>query len=457
MPDAQAVTVPAAEAVTPAGAEPVKAAETEVVAAAAGSAEATLAVSSRRKARTRNALVGALVVLVSLALLLSGVAWWTHYTVLNTDGYIGVVGPLADNPETIAALSEYVASEVIAATDLEARTSEALPEGLSFLAEPITGTVDAFIAEQTRQLLSTQEARDLWIDVNRVAHTQVVALLRGESTNAYIEGDQVKLNMLPFVSQVLVRIDSRLPGALGTRFDPPVIAPGTPPDEANMQLSEWLGRPLAEDAGQITILTSEALGPAQAAVKWLDRLVIILPILTVVLAAAAIWLSRHRRRTIIELGIGVAAALAIFYVVVERLSTMLADRLKTESLGVVVQDVVAAATGPLADMTVWIVVAGVIVAIVAWAVGRPEVTSAVTSAGNQAMRASSPALSWSARHADLLRVAGLVVGLALLMLFSWSWLWVIVWLALTAAFQVFVSWLAGAWPFAGGGRSSAAA
>jgi hypothetical protein len=385
------------------------------------------------------------------------VAWWTHYTVLNTEGYLGVVGPLADNPETIEQLSGYIADEVIAATDLEGRTSEVLPSQLSFLAEPITGAVNAFIAEQTQALLSTQEARDLWIEVNRVAHTQIVALLRGETTNAYIEGDQVKLNLLPFVSQVLVRIDSKLPGALGTRFDPPVIAAGTPPEEANRQLSEWLGRPLAEDAGQITVLTSEALGPAQAAVKWMDRLVIILPIVTVLVMAAAIWLSRHRRRTIIELGIGAAVALAVFYVLVDRLSLMLMDRLKEESFGTVVQDVVAAATGPLVDMTWWIVVAGVIVAIVAWAVGRPEVTGAVTSAGNQAVRASSPLLGWSARHADLLRIAGLVVGLALLVLFSWSWLWVIVWLALTAAFQVLVSWLAGAWPFAGGRRSGAAA
>ena len=427
---------------------------TDTVVETANPVGADAGASSPRPSRSRNLLVGLLVVLTCLALLLSAVAIWAHYTVLNTDGYIAVVEPIAQDPETIDALSDYIAAEVMTATNLEARTSEALPPRLTFLAAPISDAVNTFISDQTNELLSTPRAQEIWVEINREAHTRVVALLRGESTYAYIEGDTVKLNTLPLISQALIRVDSKLPGGLQTRFDPPEISAETPPEEAIKQLSDWLGRPLKADAGQVTLLTSEALGPAQTAVMWFDRLVIILPIVTVLLAAATIWLSRRRRRTIIELGIGVAVALVVFYVITKRLSQMLIDRLQSETVAGVAQDIVQASIGPLADITLWVCVAGVVVAFVAWLVGRSDVTGAVVSAGNRAVRSSSPLLAWSGKHADLLRIAGLVIGLILLLLFSWSWPWVILWLVLIGAYQLLISWLAGGWPFARGGDAS---
>ncbi len=414
-------------------------------------AEDAVAKAVRRKRRMRDLLVGALVFLACLALVLTGVAFWVHYTVLNTDRYVEIVAPIAKDPETLDALSDYVATEIITATDLETRTSEALPPRLSFLAAPITGAVETFITEQTYKVLSSDRAYELWLEINRQAHSRLVALLRGEATNAYIEGDQVKLNTLPLISEVLVLVDARLPQALSTRFDPPVILPETPPDEARQQISSWLGRPVKEDLGQITLLTSDALGPAQTAVKWLDRLVIVLPVLTLALAAAAVWLSRRRRRTIIELGIGVASALIVLYVVLNRLTITLNERLEQAGVLSVAQDVVAASVAPLTELALWVAVVGAVAAVLAWLAGRSAVRAVVVSAGNEAVRASTPVLSWSAAHADLLRVAGLVVGLILVVLFSWSWLWLVVWLILIGVYQLLVSRLAGEWPFAGDG------
>ncbi len=449
----------AVTAVTPAD-EPEE--PTVVTGAAAGpGAEAAgslaAAVKARRLARLHGALVVTLVVLSCLLFVLSGVAIWAHYTVLNTDGYLGVVGPIAKNPATLQALSDYVAEEVIAATDLEARTSGALPPRLSFLAAPITGAVNDFIAKETYAVVSSPKAYDLWMEINRVAHESIVALLRGEATYAYIEGNEVKLNTLPLISEVLVRIDAKLPDGLSTRFNPPVISPETPPSEAAQQISDWLGRPLKEGAGQVTLLTSDSLGPAQTAVKWFDRLIYILPVLTLAAMAAAIWLSKRRRRTVIELGIGIAASLIILRVLITRLSDALVARLETAEVVPLVQDVVSASVGPLRDVTIWIVVAAIVVAIGAWLTGRKDLTGAVVSAGSGAVRASAPLLTWSTAHADVLRIVGLAVGLLLVLLFSWSWLWFVIWLILIGAFQLLVSWLAGGWPFAHGERSEAGA
>ena len=115
----------------------------------------------RKISRTRSILVGVLVVLSCLAIAVTGVAWWTHYSIFDSDAYIELIAPLGKDPETIRTLSDYVAGEVVTATDLQKRTAEALPPEAEFLAGPITGAVDEFIADGTEKVLSTPEAYDL--------------------------------------------------------------------------------------------------------------------------------------------------------------------------------------------------------------------------------------------------------------------------------------------------------
>ena len=66
-----------------AAAEPI--AVTEVVPAAEPATEVVLV---RRHNRLRSALVGALVVLTCLSLVATGVSWWVHYSIFNTNGYM---------------------------------------------------------------------------------------------------------------------------------------------------------------------------------------------------------------------------------------------------------------------------------------------------------------------------------------------------------------------------------
>ena len=187
---------------TAAAAEPI--AVTEVVPAPEPAKEVVLV---RKHNRLRGALVGVLVVLTCVSLVATGVSWWVHYSVFNTNGYMKLVGPVGKDPQAIRSLSDYIAGQVITATDLQQRTATALPENAQFLAGPITGAVNQFIADGTDKVLSTPQAYDLWIKINTVAHDKIVALLRGETTNAYIQGDEVKLDTLPLISQVLVWVD----------------------------------------------------------------------------------------------------------------------------------------------------------------------------------------------------------------------------------------------------------
>ncbi|MCX6372526.1 MAG: hypothetical protein NTX16_05480 [Actinobacteria bacterium] len=419
-----------------------------------GGGDATKVVMVRRGSRLRNILVGVLVLLSCLAVVVTGVAWWTHYSVLNTDGYMKIVGPVGKDPEAIKALSDYVAGQIVTATDLQQRTTDALPPKAQIFAGPITGALEDFIAKGTNKVLSTPQAYDLWLKVNSFAHEKIVALLRGETTNAYIQGDDVKLDTLPLISQALVWLDGKLPGALGTKFSPPVIAPGTPPEEAIQQVSAWTGRPLPADFGQVTLLQSDSLGSAQTAVRWFDALVWVMLVGTIVLIAVTIWLSRRRRRTLIELGIGAAFALILTYVIAKRASTALIDSIPDGGTVSLVRDVVSASLGPFTTLTIWIVVIGVIVAVAAWLSGRHDVQVAVVTAGKRVVRApedavvvESPITVWVERYAHWLRIAGAVAGVILLLFATSSWLGIVLWVVVILLFEGVISFLIGEWPF----------
>ena len=408
----------------------------------------------RKGGRGRTILVGVLVFLTCLAVVVTGVAIWTHYTVINTEGYIGLVGPIAKDPQAIKSLSDYIATQVVTATDLQQRTQEALPPKAGFLAAPITSAVNDFIAKETDTVLSTPQAYDLWIKINTVAHQSIVGLLRGENNYTYIQGNDVMLNTLPLISQVLGWIDGKLPGALGSKFSPPVIAPGTPAETAIQQVSTWIGRPLPADLGQITLLQSDALGPAQQAVRWFDILVWVIPIVALLLAAVAVWLSRRRRRTLIELGIGMAVALILTRVIVKQASGALVSHLKEGGGLYLARNMVRAALGPLTTITIWIVVIGVVLAFAAWIAGRRDVRVAVVSTGRRlvtaqsaAMTAGSPTAEWVERHLQLLRWAGLVAGLILLVFAASSWLGIALWILLTLLWEGLLSLIAREWPF----------
>jgi hypothetical protein len=427
---------------------------TTKVDAAGGEASAAALVPARRPSRLRRILVGLLVFLSCLAVVVTGLTIWAHYTVMNTDGYMNLVGPIGKDPEAIKNLSGYVGDQAVIATDLQQRVADALPQQAQFFAGPITSAVSDFITKGAQKVLSSPKAYDLWLKINRLAHEKIVALLRGESTNAYVAGSDVKLNLLPLISQVLVWVDDRLPGGLADKFSPPVIEPGTDPQTAIQDVANWSGKPLPSDFGQVTLLQSDALGPAQTAVKWFDRLVWILPLVTLGLVALTIWLSRRRGRTAIAIGIGAAIAIVLTRVIINRASIALTDKLKEGGGLHVAKDVVNASLGPLTTITIWIVIIGVVAAILVWFLGRRDLRNAAVSVGKRAVSGTgdvkipdSPVTSWIGNHVLAVRWGVLVVGLLVLVLFAWSWLWIFLIVIIVLLFQAVLSLISGQWPF----------
>jgi len=398
----------------------------------------------------RRWLVGILVVLAVLGVLVSSVTLWAHGFLLNTDKWVETVAPIAKDPQVTHDLSVYLAQQGVNAIDVQQRAENALPSQFDSLAAPIgtaiEGWLQTFLQKNLEEFLNTETAYNLWVGVNRVAHEQVVNALRNEPGALDINNGEARLNLLPLLSKALIQVQQRAPRLLPNTI--PEISPETPPAEANAQLSQALGVQLPADLGQVTLLKSQDLETAQQAVRIFDAIVVLLVILTIALIIASVWLSLKRRRTLIELGVGVALALIIARVVIDRLEANIVDGLKSGGGGGVAGATVKAALTNLSSFTLAFLIAGIIVAIGAFLVGKPQwfakAGEGVATLRETTAEPASPqgrVLRFMIRYADWLRLAGIVVALLVLLLATPSWGWIIAIVLILLAWELFIRYL----------------
>jgi hypothetical protein len=252
---------------------------------------------SRRSRRVRTVLVNAIAVLACLTTLVSVVAVWTHDTLFNTDAWMEIIGPLADDPAITDAVGVALTDQLFQVVDAQQLATDALPERAAFLAVPLTNAVEGYLSEAVQELLQTDQFKQIWDRANRLTHDAAIKLLRGESVRGFtVDEGTVTLNLLPLLSRAMIFIDGKAPRLFGDKPIPEITAE-TPVDEARAQLSAVLPRPLPDGFGTFTVLQSDQLAAAQRAVTLFDRLVYVLIGLSLILIVAALVLSRHRRRT----------------------------------------------------------------------------------------------------------------------------------------------------------------
>ena len=92
------------------------------------------ALTSRRAPRIRTGVALFLVVVSVLAVLVSTLALWSRGIIFDTETYVKVVAPVAEDPEVRKAVSTYVAGKAVEAADLNTRIEDALPSDAKVLA-----------------------------------------------------------------------------------------------------------------------------------------------------------------------------------------------------------------------------------------------------------------------------------------------------------------------------------
>ena len=381
---------------------------------------------------------------------------WARRTLLDTDRYVATVDDLATQPAIQQALATEITAAVFDALDVQDRLStvigDRLPE-LRFLAGPISTAIQGFVQEQVLKVVQSDAFLTFWSEANRFIHEQALAVLRGDSESVTLQGDQVVLNYLPLVNQALGSLSGLLSDLLGRDVTLPTITESTVPSEAITKLEAALGVDLPDSFGQVVIYEGDNLGAVQQIFRTTNAVMILLVVLLLVFAAVAIWVSPQKRRTILQLAVGI-----LVITVFERRMAIAGTTSIVEDVPATFQPA-AQATGQvlldsLLSTTLWVVLAMLAVILVAvltgpyaWVVSfRAWVGDVATGAAGAAKAAdASPAAAWVAEHRDPVMIGIGIVAVAIWLFADLSFGGLLL-LALVAGLGEFLAYRAGAPP-----------
>jgi hypothetical protein len=234
-----------------------------------------------------------------------------------------------------------------------------------------------------------------WIQVNTVAHQTLVQALSGQGGAIAVSNGQVTIDLAPFIAIVKENLAAR--GFTLVNSLPPIHP-------------------------TLALFSSKTLVQAQTLYRVINDLKIVLPILSLVLIAAGVYIARGHRRALIGAGLGFAASMLVLGAVLlvvrgVYLNSVPNDVLPSNAAAVMFDTLVRFIKEALRVL----LVIGLIVAIGAFLTG-PSVTAVRTRAGFKSafgwLRSSGerkglttgPAGRWTYAHRHALRICA--VGLA---------------------------------------------
>lgn len=376
---------------------------------AAQAAQAAAAAGSQ--GATRAFLSAALIVVASVLAPISVLAVWAGTAVSQTDRWVEMVAPVAQDPGVQSAIADEVTAAIMEGLDVAGLTTGALEalanqenmppriaNALPALAAPLTRGIEDFTRTQAGTLVASDRFATVWAEVNRIAHPRVVALLEGNEGGAIsAQENQITLNLAPVIAEVRARL---------------------------VEQGFTLAANIPEVERSFVLVESAGIGQAQRFYGLLTALGTWLPWAALGLFAVGVLLARDRRRALLRGAIGVTVAVLALGVVLTLLRTLYvgatpADLLSAESAG----NVFDILTRFLRTSLRATAVVGLLVALAAFVTGPSPVAvrgRAVVDRGFGAARGgvASPRLDavgrWVHRHRGGLQLATvLAAGFAL--------------------------------------------
>ncbi|MFD0306598.1 hypothetical protein [Streptomyces sp. NPDC127119] len=244
-----------------------------------------------RHRRTRR-LGASILLLVALLLApLAVVSAWVHDTVSDTDRYVETVAPLASDPAVQKVVINRLTARVVEQVDVEAVTAsltkvladaDAPPRvvaGSEALTGPLTSAVRTVVRRNVERVVTSDLFQQVWEGANRRAHAAVLRMLTGERKGALrASGDAIELDIGSVVDQVRRRL-------VDQGFERAALIP--------------------DSDRTVTLFRTAELARAQDAMRVLDIVGTWLPVLTIALAALAVWTAPGHRLMLLITAVGI--------------------------------------------------------------------------------------------------------------------------------------------------------
>lgn len=253
------------------------------------------------RARPHRVRAVASVLLILLGVLLAPVAvvaHWAQRELTDTDRYVATVSPLASDPVIQSAISNRLTQEVMDQIDVETLVKDALSalgdqdlppratQALSALERPLTNGIESFVRSAASKVVESDAFETAWVDANRVAHQELVAVMQGDPAKALQIGDQGQLTI-----QLAGMIDQLKQQLVDSGFG---IAANIPEVNASF-----------------TLVQTTQLVKIQNAYNTLDVVGTWLPWLSLALIAGGVLTAVRRSRAVVFAGLALAISMLV--------------------------------------------------------------------------------------------------------------------------------------------------
>jgi class 3 adenylate cyclase len=411
---------------------------------------------SKPPGRFRQFCMGAVVVATCLITVLAATSYWVHETLLDTQKYVATVKPIARDPAVTKAMSQWMSEQLLEVVNAEKIIRDALPEGGRLLAAPLASAVRTFVQDQIDKILQSSAFEKAWAVANTAAHTTAVRVLRDETgTNVVSTSNgKVVLNLLPLFNEALRQLQNASPDILGHEVTLPEIKADQIPTDARQRISDAIGVKLPGDFGEIVLFDSSQLRTAQDVVRWFDRANVALLILAPLALAFTIWVSHRRRRTVMQLGVGIAIGLVLIrrgsIIGKDSVLNKVNDKINRNAFDAAISHVL----GSYLSFTGWLIFLALLVAAIAFLTGPSsraehmrqgtrrllrDAASGLAKAGTE--HEDDPILRWVRTNSVFLQVGAAVAIVLAMLLFDLSWPTLILLFLVLASFEFIIYFL----------------
>jgi hypothetical protein len=318
-----------------------------------------------------------LVILASFLAFLAIFTSWIDQQVLDTNEWVNTSGRLLEDKEISDAVATYSVDQLYANVDVTQLVKQRLPKDLQQVASPVSAGIREVATRAAKRAFQSSRVQSLWQNANRVAHTQLVAILEGKSETISSSNGKVVLDLKPIVYQLADRLGfkKQVANAIAKGQETGHLKPGF---------------------GQLEVADSQQLDSAQTVTKILKGLAWFFSIGSLVLFALAIWLGKGRDWVIV-LGYGlglIAAGLAAIAVRAAAKGLVVDSLAKTEEARVPAQHAWDIGTSLLHSIASTVIIFGLLFVIVSYLASPQNGAVSIRQALAPTLR-DRPGIVWS--------------------------------------------------------------
>lgn len=210
---------------------------------------------------------------------------WLHATILDVDGYVAAIAPVADEPAVQEAVADVVADQVFTALDANQTLGSLLPEELDIIGSVTAKGLKSLTRRLTLEAVSSSAFHGFWAAANREVHPRIL--------QAVESGEELELTAGGLVNLDLVDVTRNVTDLLSS---------------SGIALPEIL--PEALTTGDVALLDSRPLARAGAVIRALDLLYWLLPVAAFASLLSSVLVASRRSRAVIGVGLGLGLAMA---------------------------------------------------------------------------------------------------------------------------------------------------